>query len=33
MDPLTGSELSIKDIVAMVDELLEAHKDWLPAYH
>ncbi len=33
MDPLTGSELSIQDIVAMVDELLEAHKDWLPAYH
>ena len=33
MDPLTGSELSIKDIVAMVDELLEAHKDWLPTYH
>lgn len=33
MDPLTGSELSIKDIVAMVDELLEAHKDWLPVYH
>ena len=33
MDPLTGSELSIHDIVAMVDELLEAHKDWLPVYH
>ena len=33
MDPLTGSELSIQDIVAMVDELLEAHKDWLPVYH
>ena len=32
MDPLTGSELNIKDIYAMVDELLEAHKDWLPQY-
>ncbi len=32
MDPLTGGELSIKDIYAMVDELLEAHKDWLPEY-
>ncbi len=33
MDPLTGGELNIKDIYAMVDELLEAHKDWLPEYH
>ena len=33
MDPLTGSELSIADIVAMVDELLQAHEDWLPEYH
>ena len=32
MDPLTGGELNIKDIYAMVDELLEAHKDWLPEY-
>lgn len=32
MDPLTGTELNIKDIYAMVDELLEAHKDWLPEY-
>ena len=33
MDPLTGSELNIADIISMVDELLEAHKDWLPEYH
>lgn len=33
MDPLTGTELNIKDIYAMVDELLEAHKGWLPEYH
>ena len=32
MDPLTGAELNIGDIYAMVDELLEAHKDWLPEY-
>ena len=32
MDPLTGTELNIKDIYALVDELLEAHKDWLPEY-
>ena len=32
MDPLTGAELNIRDIYAMVDELLEAHKDWLPEY-
>lgn len=32
MDPLTGGELNIRDIYAMVDELLEAHKDWLPKY-
>ncbi len=33
MDPLTGTELNIKDIYALVDELLEAHKDWLPKYN
>lgn len=32
MDPLTGSELNIEDIYSLVDELLEAHKDWLPEY-
>ncbi len=32
MDPLTGGELSIRDIYSMVDELLEAHKDFLPEY-
>lgn len=32
MDPHTAAELNIKDIYAMVDELLEAHKDWLPEY-
>ncbi len=33
MDPHTSSELSIDDIVAMCDELIEAHAGWLPEYH
>ncbi len=32
MDPHTAAELNLKDIYAMVDELLEAEKDWLPKY-
>ncbi|GAA0363724.1 alpha-galactosidase MelA [Alkalibacterium iburiense] len=33
LDPHTNSELSIYDIKAMVDELIEAHGDYLPTYH
>ncbi len=33
MDPHTASELSIDDIKSMCDALIEAHGDWLPAYH
>ena len=33
LDPHTSSELSIDDIIAMCDELFEAHKDWIPAYN
>jgi alpha-galactosidase len=33
LDPHTASELSLDDIVKMVDELLEAHKGWLPQYN
>ena len=33
MDPHTSSELSIDDIVAMCDDLIEAHGDWLPKYN
>lgn len=33
MDPHTASELSIDDIVAMCDDLIEAHGDWLPKYN
>ncbi|MBE7035404.1 MAG: alpha-glucosidase/alpha-galactosidase [Ruminococcaceae bacterium] len=32
MDPHTGAQLSIDEIVAMCDDLFEAHKDWLPEY-
>ena len=33
LDPHTGSELDIDTIVKMVDELIEAHGDYLPTYH
>lgn len=33
LDPHTSSELSIDDIVAMCDEMIEAHGSWLPEYH
>ena len=33
VDPHTCAELSIDDIVAMSDELIEAHGDWLPKFH
>ena len=33
MDPHTAAELSIDDIRAMCDELIEAHGDWLPKYN
>lgn len=33
LDPHTSSELSIDDIVAMCDDLIEAHGDWLPKFH
>ncbi len=32
MDPHTSSELSIDDIVSLCDDLIEAHKGWLPEY-
>jgi len=32
MDPHTAAELSIDEIVAMCDELIEAHGDYLPKY-
>lgn len=33
LDPHTASELSIDDIKNMVDDLIEAHGDFLPKYH
>lgn len=33
LDPHANAELSIDEIVAMVDELIEAHGDYLPVYH
>jgi len=33
LDPHTAAELSLEQIYALVDELIEAHGDWLPAYH
>ena len=33
LDPLTGSNLSIDEIYSMVDNLIEAHKNYLPKYN
>src|SRR5690625_3702805 len=32
LDPHTAAELSIDDIVALCDDLIEAHGDWLPTF-
>lgn len=32
-DPRTAAELSLDDIVKMVDEMIEAHGEWMPAFH
>ena len=32
LDPHTSAELSMDEIVAMCDDLIEAHGDWLPNY-
>lgn len=32
LDPHTSAELSMDDIVALCDELIEAHGNWLPSY-
>lgn len=33
LDPHTSAELSMDDIAAMCDDLIEAHGDWLPKYN
>jgi len=32
LDPHTASELSMDDIIALCDDLIEAHGDWLPTF-
>ena len=32
MDPHTGAELDLEQIWQMVDDLLDAHRDWLPDF-
>ncbi len=32
LDPHTAAELSMDDIIAMCDDMIEAHGDWLPKY-
>jgi alpha-galactosidase len=32
LDPHTAAELDLDQITALVDELIEAHGAWLPAY-
>jgi alpha-galactosidase len=32
LDPHTGAELDLDQIYSLVDDLIEAHGDWLPAY-
>jgi alpha-galactosidase len=31
LDPHTGAELSMDEIHSLVDDLLDAHGDWIPA--
>lgn len=33
LDPHTGSELTIDEIINLVDDLIEAHGEWLPKFH
>ena len=33
LDPHTGAELTIDEIVSLCNDLIEAHGDWLPKYH
>ncbi len=33
LDPHTGAELDLDQIWHLVDDLIEAHGDWLPSYH
>ncbi len=33
LDPHTAAELTMDEIVALCDDLIEAHRGWLPEYH
>ncbi len=33
LDPHTGSELDLNQIWSLVDDLIDAHGDWLPVFH
>jgi alpha-galactosidase len=33
LDPHTAAELDMNQIVSLVDDLIDAHGDWLPKYH
>jgi alpha-galactosidase len=33
LDQHTAAELDLGQIWSLVDDLIEAHGDWLPAYH
>ena len=33
LDPHTAAELDMAQITSLVDDLIAAHGDWLPAYH
>lgn len=33
LDPHTAAELDLDQIVSLVDDLIEAHAEWLPEYH
>lgn len=33
LDPHTAAELDLNQITALVDDLIDAHGDWLPKYH
>jgi len=33
LDPHTASELTLDEIVALCDDLIEAHGNWLPEFH
>jgi alpha-galactosidase len=32
LDPHTAAELDVEQIYALVDAMIEAHGDWLPAF-